>query len=606
MIKLSKNLQLPIDAVTQTFCILAKRGVGKTHTASVMAEEMLKAGQPIVVYDPTGAWFGLKSSKDGKKPAYPVVIFGGEHADIPLEETAGATIANVIVERRFPAVLDCSLLRKGARIRFMTDFCETLYHKNREPIHFFIDEGQTIAPQNLRAMPEAARLLGAMEDILLQGRRRGLGCTVISPRPAVLNTNIRSACEVIIAMQIIGPHDRKAISEWVDLHGDDEKKAKEMMSSISSLARGEAWVWSPAWLGIFKRVKFRDRETFDSSATPTVGGKVIGPSMMAEVNIHELGQQILETVERAKADDPKELRRKIGALMRDVDELKRQLEQRPVEAQGLEVPIEVPAFSACQMLRLEDITTELMARFQTIHEGLASIGVSMNTGQRALDEISATIRECCESVNNSQQNRRNNLHQNRQPERKPLSQNVNGRAAQIIPAKSELNRTLDGIATHGRTADSACALPKGERAILTACAQYEGGVDKSQLSILAGFKRSSRDAYLARLRGKGYISTTTGGFIVATDTGIDALGDFEPLPTGKELQSYWMQRLPEGEKAILFILINNYPQAVDREAISAATDYRRSSRDAYISRLASRKLVDITGPGMVRAADMLF
>ena len=37
----------------------------------------------------------------------------------------------------------------------------------------------------------------------MQGRRRGLGLTIISPRPAVVNTNLRSACEVIIAMQII-------------------------------------------------------------------------------------------------------------------------------------------------------------------------------------------------------------------------------------------------------------------------------------------------------------------------------------------------------------------------------------------------------------------
>ena len=67
---------------------------------------------------------------------------------------------------------------------------------------------QTVAPQNLKAMPEIARLVGALEDIILQGRRRGLGVTVISPRPAIVNTSIRSACEVLIAMQIVGPHDR--------------------------------------------------------------------------------------------------------------------------------------------------------------------------------------------------------------------------------------------------------------------------------------------------------------------------------------------------------------------------------------------------------------
>jgi DNA helicase HerA-like ATPase len=69
-LRIAENLSLPEDAVTQTFVILAKRGVGKTLAASVMAEEMLKIGQPIVVYDPTGAWWGLKSSKNGKAAGY--------------------------------------------------------------------------------------------------------------------------------------------------------------------------------------------------------------------------------------------------------------------------------------------------------------------------------------------------------------------------------------------------------------------------------------------------------------------------------------------------------------------------------------------------------
>jgi hypothetical protein len=54
-LEIAPNLVLPIDAVTQTIAIMSKRGTGKTHTASVMAEEMLKHGQTVVVYDPTSA-----------------------------------------------------------------------------------------------------------------------------------------------------------------------------------------------------------------------------------------------------------------------------------------------------------------------------------------------------------------------------------------------------------------------------------------------------------------------------------------------------------------------------------------------------------------------
>src|SRR5919204_489685 len=87
-LKIARGLRLPVEAITQTFAILAKRGVGKTYTAAVLTEELLKAGLPVAVVDPVGAWWGLRSSADGKRPGLPVVIFGGERGDVPLEETA--------------------------------------------------------------------------------------------------------------------------------------------------------------------------------------------------------------------------------------------------------------------------------------------------------------------------------------------------------------------------------------------------------------------------------------------------------------------------------------------------------------------------------------
>jgi DNA helicase HerA-like ATPase len=70
-LNISDDLKLPLEAVTETFAVMGIRGSGKTHTASVMAEEMLKAGQPIVVYDPTGAWFGLKVRRGRQAARFP-------------------------------------------------------------------------------------------------------------------------------------------------------------------------------------------------------------------------------------------------------------------------------------------------------------------------------------------------------------------------------------------------------------------------------------------------------------------------------------------------------------------------------------------------------
>jgi DNA helicase HerA-like ATPase len=61
-----KPFRLPADAITMSAGIFGIRGSGKSHTASVEVEEVLDAGYPVIVIDPTDAWWGLRSSRDGK------------------------------------------------------------------------------------------------------------------------------------------------------------------------------------------------------------------------------------------------------------------------------------------------------------------------------------------------------------------------------------------------------------------------------------------------------------------------------------------------------------------------------------------------------------
>ena len=54
------------------------------------------------------------------------------------------------------------------------------------------------------------------------------------------------------------------------------------------------------------------------------------------------------------------------------------------------------------------------------------------------------------------------------------------------------------------------------------------------------------------------------------------------------------------------IVIKAYPKAVRREEIDRATGYARSTRDTYIQKSISRKILDAIGHGEVRAAEVLF
>src|SRR6266542_3486585 len=108
-LRIAENLALPTEAITKTFALLAQRRKGKTYTASVMAEEMVRASLPWVALDPTGAWWGLRAGRDGEKQGgLRVYVFGGDHGDLPLERTAGKQIADLVVEHPGHYVLDFS------------------------------------------------------------------------------------------------------------------------------------------------------------------------------------------------------------------------------------------------------------------------------------------------------------------------------------------------------------------------------------------------------------------------------------------------------------------------------------------------------------------
>ena len=144
-LRVSPDIELPLETVTQAVAILARRRAGKSYTAARLAEELLNAGQQVVVLDPKGDWWGLRSSADGQGPGLPILILGGERGDLPLEPGSGELVARFVVERGASALLDLSGFRKVAVRRgrgegsasdlatFAGDFLEALYRlKARE------------------------------------------------------------------------------------------------------------------------------------------------------------------------------------------------------------------------------------------------------------------------------------------------------------------------------------------------------------------------------------------------------------------------------------------------------------------------------------------
>lgn len=169
-------------------------------------------------------------------------------------------------------------------------------------------------------------MLGAIEDLVRRGGQRGVGVVMVSQRAAVLNKNVLTQVQIMIALRTISPQDLSAMNDWIDVHGTAEQR-KTLIGSLPSLPVGDAWVWSPGWPtdgGIFQRIHTLPIETFDSGATPKAGEKRIEPKRMADVDLDAVRKQMAATIERAKADDPKALRARIAELELDVARAKKE------------------------------------------------------------------------------------------------------------------------------------------------------------------------------------------------------------------------------------------------------------------------------------------
>jgi hypothetical protein len=151
-------------------------------------------------------------------------------------------------------------------------------------------------------------------------------------------------------------------------------------------------------------------------------------------------------------------------------------------------------------------------------------------------------------------------------------------------------------------------LPKGQRAILTVLAQSANHQSsKSRVALLAGYSSNGGgfNNYLATLRTQG-LMRSNGEMLLITETGLEALGPYEPLPTGEALHEFWLGKCGKAERAVLTELISAYPDPVTKNVLAKSTGYEPDGGgfNNALSRLRTMELIE--GRGEMRAAAALF
>jgi uncharacterized protein len=275
---------VPDAALDADIAILGKKGRGKTFTAKGIVERLLQMRRRVVVLDPLSVWWGLKASADGKSPGYPIPIFGGPHADIPITGEGGHALGKLLTTTPISAVLDLGEMRKAEQARLVADVLDHLFTVNRDPLWLVLEEADAFAPQ--QPMGDMTRVLGEVDRIARRGRNFGFRLISITQRPAKLNKDVLTQLSTLIALGVTSPQDRDAIKAWVDGNADRDK-ARDVYDSLAHLKVGEGWIWAPDH-ALLKKVKFPAITTLDTSKTPKAGDTRITAPVLAATDIAKI------------------------------------------------------------------------------------------------------------------------------------------------------------------------------------------------------------------------------------------------------------------------------------------------------------------------------
>jgi hypothetical protein len=541
---------------SQGSAVLGIRDSGKSYTATELAERLFEAGIPFIAFDPVGVWRFLRVPGHGR--GYPVVVAGGKAGDLPLTVASAPEYVRAAMRDGVSLVIDLFdiNLSKADWKRIVTACVRVLLHENSEHglRHVFIEEAAEFAPQ--RVGPDQGQVYAEIEKLARMGGNSRLGYTLINQRAEEVNKAVLELCDNLFLHRQKGRNSLTALSKWLDIA--DVKDHRAIIDSLPNLPTGECWAWM-AGTARPVHTKVPAKNSLHPDRRVMRGDGDIKAKAAVDVGafVSSMRSSLGKIEAEAKANDPAALKKRIAEL------------ERLGKAQGASA-------SEIEASERRGYDRGLQAGRATVAEALRGVIQSANDLTVNLRSIGQTIE--------------------RQPKAAPVAHSVRAEIGKL-PARPTGSPARSGAAQSD--------LPRGEVATLSACIQYPDGLRREQLTVLTGYKRSTRDAYIQRLRERGYLEAI-GDKVTATAEGIAALPDARPLPVGAALQEFWTARLPDGERKILSALIEAYPNSVDRESLDDSTGFKRSTRDAYLQRLTAKELVSEPRRGTVQASETLF
>lgn len=582
---------IPDDILVDHLAVLAKTGAGKTYLAKGIVERLLHKKSRVCIIDPKNAWWGLKSSADGKSPAFPIIVFGGPNADVPLLPEHGKVLGEAVATTDMACIICTKGMPEAQRIRFLTDFFQTLDMKNSEPLHLVLDEAHMMAPQ--KPLGEMQRLTHWTSELVSGGRGMGFRIILLSQRPARLNKDVLTQCESLVAMRMTGPQDRDAVKNWIHDQADMDK-GKEIIASLPGLPNGTGWFWAPT-RGILKQVKFPLIETYDNSKTKR-DSHADAKATLAPVDLSALQTRLGKVKAEMDANDP-------GALRRQIAELRKQMAEavtnhlRPTAAPAADLTHERSvAYNAGWTAAMKERDRADKPRAGKIKGFVEVIGRVEQSVAALLPKIQTVLIEGRDLIEAK--------------EAVPVHMTVTPPLSTMKPATASAVTRMATAAVAQVRRDPPEGLTGRHQRILDGVAWWRaGGIDepsRAQVGGAAGYApgNGNFNNLVGALKTAGLVEYPTPGTVRLTPQGA-AQAAPQDAPTTEELHARARAILSGRHVKILDVALAAYPESLSRDDLAAGSGYApgNGNFNNLVGKLKTLEFITYPQPGSVRAAD---
>jgi hypothetical protein len=585
---------IPDAVLAAHTAILGKTGSGKTTTAKLCVEQVFAEDFRVCILDPVKSdWWGLTSSADGKRPGLPFTILGGPHGHVPLHHTSGKAIAEVVANGSLRhSILDMAEFPPGGVMHFFVDFVPKLMAKMKGVLYLVWEEAHEFAPKERAGFGKENMSIHYAKAIATAGRSKGIRLIVLDQRTQALHNAVLGSCESMIVHRFTAPADQEPVTKWLKGNVKDKVLRQQIDDSIPGIATGSGWICSGE-AKIFELRNFPKAKTFDNSKSPD-SDEALQAVKTAPVDTEQLRSIIGEAVKEAEANDPVLLRKKILEL------------EALVKREGLRADSNARALPPVNVSQACKIDHNALGAHQFRQGFDAGVKAAQETWlpehDSYIEGLYLRIRDATSDI----LAKRPPMRLKKIPVPVVKAEDgvsLGGSQSPQLPAPTLIPRAPPARTEGGMGAP--------ERKFLTILAQRQflgKTTTRDQLAIFAGYSKKSGhvDNTIGGLRTKGW-AEGPGRELAITDAGLAALGEYEPLPTGKDLVDYWLAKLGAPERKFLTLLIDRYPDPFTRNELADAAGYARTSGHVDNTLGGLRALGLILGPGSaIVASEELF